>query len=572
MGNRVEPVNDLPETLEQLASRLNALEKRISDLEQSARVAAQATPQPAPTIVPEPVMDVPSGEQVSGAFLILGKSMLGIAGAYLLRAVAASGVLPRLLIAAVAIAYAIAWLVAASRASRKSLFAGALYAATASLIMAPMLWELTMRFHVLSPAAAAGVLGLMVIAATGLTWKMERSAELDITYGAAAMTALALCIVTHVMIAFLVLLLAMMAVCEYRHIRNGRQGIRMVVAAIADYAVWALLLIYRAPANTRSDYPAISAPILILPASLLLAMALFSVVFRTAVLQRRISAFEIAQSMITFLLWACSAAFLVPGFGGRILGLVCLLFASACYTVAYGKFRGSGQPRNFNVFALWGAALLLAGTYLSLPQAWVVPCLALASMAVAVVAVRACCTTLECHATIYLSVAAVAGGLMGYSFHVLAGDMPERTAWSILLVSGGALLCTVAAREREGEAWQLQLLHLVPILLAVCALAALAARVLIWLLAFRIIPGDVHVAFIRTLVLCGIACALAFAGSRWRRLQLRRTAYVVLTLVAAKLVFEDLRHGHLGYIAASIFLFALTLIEVPRLGRIGTRI
>ncbi len=512
---------------------------------------------------------VPSGEQVSGAFLILGKSMLGIAGAYLLRAVAASGVMPRLLITSVAIAYAIAWLVAASRASAKSRFAGGLYSATASLIMAPMLWELTMRFHVLAPAAAAGVLGLMVIATTTLTWRMERSAEFDITYGAAALTALALCIVTHVMIPFLALLLVMMAVCEYRHIRRDTPGIRMLVAAIADYALWALILIYRTPESTRSDYPALSSLILIAPASLLLAMTIAAVVFKTAALHRRISAFEIVQSVITFLLWAGSLAFLVAGLGSPILGLVCLLFALACYAAAYGMFRGSGQSRNFNVFALWSAALLLAGIYLSLPPAWMVPCLALASMAVAVVAVRACCTTLECHATIYLSVAAIAGGLLEYSFRVLVGDMPKSTAWSIQLVTGGALLCTMLSRERVGEVWQLQLLHMVTVLLAVYALAALTARVLVWLVSFKIIPGDFHVAFIRTLVLCGVACALAFTGSRWHRPQVRRTAYVVLTFVAAKLVFEDLRHGHMGFIAASIFLFALTLIEVPRLARLG---
>jgi hypothetical protein len=79
-----------------------------------------------------------------------------------------------------------------------------------------------------------------------------------------------------------------------------------------------------------------------------------------------------------------------------------------------------------------------------------------------------------------------------------------------------------------------------------------------------------HVAFIRTSILCALALALAFAGSRLRRLELKRIAYAALGLLAAKLVFEDLRHGHMGFIAASIFLFALTLIAVPRLARAGS--
>ena len=64
------------------------------------------------------------------------------------------------------------------------------------------------------------------------------------------------------------------------------------------------------------------------------------------------------------------------------------------------------------------------------------------------------------------------------------------------------------------------------------------------------------------------ALALADAGSRWRRIELTRIAYATLGLVAAKLLLEDLPLGHLEFIAASIFLFALTLIAVPRLARI----
>jgi hypothetical protein len=51
--------------------------------------------------------------------------------------------------------------------------------------------------------------------------------------------------------------------------------------------------------------------------------------------------------------------------------------------------------------------------------------------------------------------------------------------------------------------------------------------------------------------------------------ELTRIGYAALALVAAKLVFEDLRLGHLEFIAASIFLFAVTLIAVPRIARLG---
>ncbi len=198
--------------------------------------------------------------------------MLGIAGAYLLRALAASGVLPRILIAGLAIAYAIGWLVAASRTKAQARFAGALYASTSALILAPMLWELTMRFQVLAPAASAAVLGLVVAVATALNWERPMSSDFLVTYAAVALTALALSVVTHVMMPFLLLLLLMIAMCEYKSLRTGGQGsIRALVAVVADCAVWFLIVIYRNPASSRSDYPALGTLGMLLPASLLFA-------------------------------------------------------------------------------------------------------------------------------------------------------------------------------------------------------------------------------------------------------------------------------------------------------------
>jgi hypothetical protein len=198
-------------------------------------------------------------------------------------------------------------------------------------------------------------------------------------------------------------------------------------------------------------------------------------------------------------------------------------------------------------------------------------CLVAASIASAVIAVRICCITLECHGILYLTVAAVGCRLLSYSFQALAGSVPATVAWSIFLVTGCALLCYIVARERDREAWRLQILHLIPALLAVCAAAALTTHGALWLMALRITPDVFHVAFIRTLIVCAIALLLAFAGSRWRRPEMTRIAYAALAFVAAKLLFEDLRHGHMGFIAGSIFLFALTLIGVPRLVRIGHR-
>jgi predicted tellurium resistance membrane protein TerC len=72
---------------------------------------------------------------------------------------------------------------------------------------------------------------------------------------------------------------------------------------------------------------------------------------------------------------------------------------------------------------------------------------------------------------------------------------------------------------------------------------------------------------IRTVALCIAALLLVSGGARWRRRELTRLGYAAIALVAVKLVTEDLRHGHLAYIAASIFLVAFTLIAAPRVAR-----
>lgn len=83
--------------------------------------------------------------------------------------------------------------------------------------------------------------------------------------------------------------------------------------------------------------------------------------------------------------------------------------------------------------------------------------------------------------------------------------------------------------------------------------------------------GASQVAVIRTLIISGVALALAFSGSMWHREELVWIAYGALALVTAKLLLEDLQHGHPAATAISIFLYAMTLILVPRMARFGKR-
>jgi hypothetical protein len=292
---------------------------------------------------------------------------------------------------------------------------------------------------------------------------------------------------------------------------------------------------------------------------------------RTTLLKRDITFFETGQAMIAFLLAASSALYFAPYPGAVVLGAACLVCSAACYAAAFLLFSKTAARRNFHVFAAWAAGLLLAGSFLSMPPFWLAAFLGLAAIANALLGAQLCRLTLSVHGLVFLLAAAVASGLMEFAFNALAGTLPASLAPGVCIASACALVCYAAGKHRAPEGWPRQLLHLVTAALAVCALAALLVDGLCRLVALRMTPEAHHLAFIRTLILCAAALALAFAGSRWRRLELTRISYASLVFVAAKLLFEDLRLGHLELIAASIFLFAIALIVVPRLAHLGQK-
>jgi hypothetical protein len=567
-------MDDLPDALTRLAARLETLERRVEALERSSGASLE-TSVAAPDAQGTPSQPPEAGGTASialagGAFQVLGKAMLGIAGAYLLRAVAESTSLPKLGVAGIAIAYAMFWLVAATRAPAGAWFASTTYACTSALILAPMLWELTLRFNVLPAAATAGVLGAFICAATALAWKRDLASVFWVANAAAALVAVALSIATHEVLPFVAVLLLMVLLCEYAAARNHGLGVRFLVAAAADVAIWALIFIYSSAQSTRADYPPLGTAALLAPALTLFGIYCVSVAVKTALLRQKITAFETIQTTIAFLLAASSVFYFEPH-GAVVVGIVCLILSAANYAVVFVVFDRSPERRNYKVFSTWSAALLLAGCVLCLPPMWIVACLGVASVTATLLGVRLSRPALQFHGLVYLLAAAVASGLAAFVFSTLAGALPAAPSMSVCVVSACAILCYAAGKPCPGERWEEQLFSFVFATLAVVATAAWVVEGMMGLMALSVSPGPHHLAFIRTLTICAAALALAFSGAHWRRMELTRIGYAALALVAAKLVFEDMRQGHLEFIAASIFLFAVTLIAVPRIARMGPR-
>ena len=231
-----------------------------------------------------------------------------------------------------------------------------------------------------------------------------------------------------------------------------------------------------------------------------------------------------------------------------------------------------GESLNRRVFATWSAVLLLCGSWLCLAPQALAAWLAVAAIAATFVGVRRKQRALELHGMVYLSTAAAVSGLFTWCANTLALASPAAPTWIVCFVAACAVLCYAAEKHVTEEPWTMQWFHIAAAFLVTVAAAALLVSGTVRLIAFMVEPGVHHIALIRTLIACAAALALAFSGAHWNRKELTRIGYAILVLVAAKLLLEDMRHGHLAFITASIFIYAISLIAVPRLARLGQRV
>jgi hypothetical protein len=558
-------MNDLSEVVERLAKDMDTLQRRVSALESSAPAASPLLAQAPASTAPLPAAaSVPPAHE-SGVFSVLGKAMLGIAGAYLLRALAESTTLPRLPVIAVSIAYAFLWLGPAVRVPAKQRFASVVWSLTSALILVPMLWELTLRFRILPSAVTAAILSAFVIAASALAWKHHVTEVAWVADAAAGITALILAIAARDLAPFVAALLLMAIVGEIAAARHRTLRVRPLVAAAADLALFALVWIYSSPAASRGDYPPVAFALLLVFAPALLLIYAASAAAQTLLLRRGISVFEIAQTLIAALLTVWTILAFWPGHGPLVLGALCLMASAAGYAVAFGWFDRLHAQRNYHVYSTGSLALLLAGSFLSLPPGWLPVCLGFAAVVSILLGTYASRRTLQFHALALLAAAAFSSGLLVFALRAMAGAFPPSPGWIVSLTTACAVICYAAVARPGEEPSSARVLRLFFAALAVAPTAALLVWTFVRLTAPGAAPATEHIAVLRTLVSCAAALLLAWCGSRWQRMELIWLAWTTLALIAFKLLFEDLRHGHLGFTAASIFLYAITILLVPRL-------
>ena len=562
-----------------LARQVEKLERRVSSLEAFVGVPRERVEGTEEAASPRPGLIESWLGDSANVLPLLGKALLGIAGAYLLRALTEFKVFPLDVGVAMGMLYALGWSVLAARTAPQERATAAAHATTSVLILMPLVWEATVRFHAISCWTAASILFLYSAFGLLLSWRKFLSLLASITVTAGVLTSLALMIATYNLVPFTLGLLATAAAVELAACLAHPLGLRWFVAFAADMAVLMLTYVLSRPQGLPEGYAAIPAGLALAAQMSLLVIYLSSTTARTLFEGFSVTAFETMQWMIAFLISLGGALSLAHGRLAAVgaISVVSLICGAACYVISFAFLERAGKhDRNFYTYATFGLLLVFAASQLlvsGLALALVLSTLALVCLRTGRESGR---MTLKWHGTLYLLAASVVSGLAAWA---AARLLRSGVSWAP--VSPAACTAAVAAILGYGLAWQSPRTgswpwprKLVVLLLAAnCAWIVTGASVGA-LAALCSAPGAPArlVAFFptfRTGALTAWWLLMAWSGTRWRRFEAVWLVYPFMALTAYKLAMEDLLHGQTLPLFASLFLFGGALILLPRILQTG---
>jgi hypothetical protein len=564
-------IDDIALEFEQLTERVRALENRVAALEgRPVQPAVASLPATFPPLerskAPATWRGFPPAEMPAGMVPVIGKAVLGIAGAYLLRAIAESGVVPRVPIVVLAVVYAGLWLAWAVRKYVSHRLAGVTYAVTSALIVCPLMWESTVRFHVLEPSIAAVVLVGFVLASVALCWRREVEIIPFVVTLATAVTCLALIAGAGDFVPFSGALLAMALLAELAACSDRQRLMRTVPAIAADLALSLLLLVVVSPQGIGEGmHAASSASVMILCLGLLATYG-GSIGFRGFFRLCRLTVFETVQACLAFSIGAGAVLLLGRGTGSALLGGFFLILSAVCYWGALSRFAGESYTRNRRISASWAAALLIAGAFLVFPGNIAIVFLCLSAVCASYLYSRSGKFSLGFHATLFLGAALAVSPLASYVVRALALTVPGSPSWVVWCIVIAAAACYGVGATRVEEKRRRRVLWVVPALVLGFTVAAVATTLIVSL-GGRIASTASALSVIRTAVNCILAVVLGFLCLRQQRIELGWVAYMAVGFGTLKLLFEDLRFGDAWSLVVSFLFYGSVLILLPRLTR-----
>ncbi len=553
------------------ASALAEHARRIGELEQRVLALEKTSPATTPVSIPSTQESEspqpPSVSLPAGTISILGRAVLGIAVAYLFRAASESAILPRPLLVVAAVLYSALWLLLSARLRASEGFARAVYALTSVLIFSPLLWEVTVRFHILSPIVAACVLALFMIFGLALSLRSDLRAAPLILVIFAVPTAVVLVIYTGAVTPFVFSLLTIGLMVEVAACFGNWPYLRPVVAVGADFIVWLMTFLLTRPEGPPPSYfPADRSTLAMLPLALFVVYGA-SAAYRTVVRRLPITVFEIAQLPTACVLAMTGVATATRGSAIPALGVFALVLAAACYLAAFLRGRQEGQRRNFIVFSVYAAAFFVIGIWLLFPKWTQTAFFCLAAAVAMFFGTAKKIAVLRYQASVYLLAAFLAAGFFPFTAHAFVGANPGTLTWTMLAATITALICYITVWKLSGIGWKDHLLAFIPAFLAATALGGSSVILLVGFVTRGTAPPAHALAVIRTAIICASAFAFGLLAVRFKRVELVWAAYGALAFGTVKIFLEDLRLERKEWLAVSLFFYGLVLIFLPRILR-----
>lgn len=511
---------------------------------------------------------------------VLGKAVLAIAGAYLLRAVAESGAVPRWMMLVAGMVYACVWLVWAARSHRTNGFASGVYALTAAAILAPLLWEGTVRFGVFTPGTAALALVGFVGLSLGVSWKERLETIPWVAMVIGVGTAAALLVETHELRVLTGGILTMALVADVTSWSGRWTGLRALPGAGAIFAVGVMGMVITSGEGVAASYRTMSAGEATAICVGMVVVFGLGLVVRGFGLKMRWTVVEIALAVVAVGLGTWVSLRATQGGAAGFWGVVFLGMAGVCYWGALKRFGVKNEIRNSKleirdsatdtkwnrrVSANFAAALMLAGSYLLLRGNGQAVLLSAAAVCAVLVFRRTGYLSLGMHGSFYLLAAGAVCGFFVYAGQALAGTVPAWPGWSFWMVAAAGLASYLVGSRSSGKEWNARALWMVPAAVVGFAVAAAVVAGIAGMGAGELSAS--RLAMVRTVVTCVAALGLAYAGSRWKRAELGWVAYGAIGLGALKLVLEDLRFGNAGTLMVSLLVYGAILVLLPRVMR-----
>jgi hypothetical protein len=502
--------------------------------------------------------------------------LLGLAGAYLLRAFTESATVAPQLGVAIGLLYAILWLVWAARTPAAQQLEAALHSLTAVLVLSPLLWEGTLRFHAVSSWAAGGILVFFTAFGLVVSWHKDLLIVATIATLAGLGTAAALLMATHDVLPFTLVFLAIAAAVEASACLNHWLSERWLAATAADLAILLATWLVTNEHGLPPAYAPIPHSWLLIAQMALLAIYLSSTIVRTLFRGFTFTGFETAQ---------CGLAFLISVGGGlRLAGedprlepamaVLTLACALACYVVSFTLLdRLVARSRNFYTYSTFGFLLTVVGSRILL--------VGVTADAVWSVAAIACLwaggfwgrLTLQVHGGLYLMLALVTSGALVQAAAFLLGEGTWPGERDVAIGAGAlaAGLCYALAvyYGRVCGDWGSQVFRLAAAATFAWLLAGISAGMLTagCHAIFGEAASHAYCATLRTGIVVGSALLLAWVGSRRHYLELARLIYPAMVVGAWRLVIDDLHQERKAALFLSLLIYGVALMALPRFKR-----